>query len=68
VTIIRITEEDRRRAAEVRRERIERDELMMLFCQWLQARVGHDGPVTVPELTAETEARLLRLLRQETSP
>jgi hypothetical protein len=65
VTIIWITEEDRRRAAEVRRERIERDQLMMLFCRWLQARTGHDGPVTVPELTAETEARLLRLFRQE---
>jgi hypothetical protein len=67
VTIIRITEEDRQRAAEVRRERIERDELMTLFCQWLQSRVGHDGAVTVPELTAETEARLLRVLRQATS-
>jgi hypothetical protein len=65
VTIIWITEEDRRRAAEARRERIERDQLMMLFCRWLQARTGHDRPVTVPELTAETEARLLRLLRQE---
>ncbi len=52
MTIIRITEEDRQRAAEVRRERIERDELMMLICQWLQSRVGHDGPVTVSELTA----------------
>jgi hypothetical protein len=64
VTIIWITEEDRRRAAEVRRERIERDELMTLFCRWLLARAGHDGPVTVPELTPETEARLLSLLRQ----
>jgi hypothetical protein len=44
VTIIWITEEDRQRAAEVRRERIERDELMTLFCRWLLARAGHDGP------------------------
>ena len=68
MTIIRITEDDRQRAADVRRERIERDELMTLFCRWLLARAGHDGPVTVPEMTAETEARLLGLLRQETSP
>jgi hypothetical protein len=64
VTIIWITEEDRQRAAEVQRERIERDELMTMFCRWLMARAGHDGPVDVPELTAETEARLLRLLRR----
>ena len=64
MTIIWITEEDRRRAAEARRERIERDRLMMLFGRWLDARTGHDGPVRVPELTAETEARLLRLFRQ----
>jgi hypothetical protein len=64
VTIIWITEEDRRRAAEARRERIERDELMTVFCRWLAARAGHDGPVTVPDLTGETEARLLGLLRQ----
>ena len=65
VTIIWITEEDRQRAAEVRRERIERDQLMTLFCRWLLARTGNDGPVTVPELTPETEARLLSLLRQK---
>lgn len=64
MTIIWITEEDRRRGAEIRRERIERDQLMMLFCRWLDARTGHDGPVHVPELTAETEARLLELFRQ----
>jgi hypothetical protein len=64
VTIDWITEEDRRRAARARRECIERDQLMEAFCRWLQARAGHDGPVTVPELTAGTEARLLRLFRQ----
>jgi hypothetical protein len=63
VTIIWITEEDRRRDAEVRRERIERDQLMT-FCRWLDARAGHDGPVQVPPLTAETEARLLDVFRQ----
>jgi len=52
------------RAAEARRERIERDQLMMAFCRWLGARTGHDGPVHVPALTAETEARLLELFRQ----
>ena len=26
---------------------------------------GHDGPVNVPELTPETEAHLIRLLRDE---
>ena len=64
VTIVWITEEDRRRAAVVRRERIEREQLMMAFCRWLGARTGHDGPVYVPKLTAETEARLLELFRQ----
>jgi hypothetical protein len=64
VTIIWITEEERRRAAEARRERIERDQLMLTFCRWLHARAGHDGPVRVPELTAETGARLLKLFRQ----
>ena len=64
MTIIWITEEDRQRAAEIRRERIERDELMTLFCRWLAARAGHDGPVFVPELSPETGTRLLRLLRQ----
>ena len=65
MSIIWITEEDRRRDAEFRRERIERDQLVMLFSRWLHAPAGHDGPVYVPELTAETEARLLRLLRRE---
>jgi hypothetical protein len=64
MTILWITEEDRQRATEVRRERFERNELMTLFYRWLLARAGHDGPVTVPELTPETEARLLSLLRQ----
>ena len=64
MTIIWITEEDRRRDAEVRRERIERDQLMMTFCRWLDTRAGHDGRVQVPPLTAETEARLLELFRQ----
>jgi hypothetical protein len=59
-----ITEEDRQRGTEVRRERFERNELMTLFCRWLLARAGHDGPVTVPELKPEAEARLLSLLRQ----
>jgi hypothetical protein len=34
------------------------------FGRWLHPRTGHDGPVYVPELTAETEARLLELFRQ----
>jgi hypothetical protein len=33
MTIIWITEEDRQRATEVRRERFERNELMTLFCR-----------------------------------
>ena len=65
MTIIWISEEDRRRAAEIRRGQIERTQLLKLFGRWLHARTGHDGPVQVPELTAETEARLLSLFRQE---
>jgi hypothetical protein len=64
VTITWITEEDRRRKAELRREHIERDQLVMLFGRWLHARSGHDGPLCVPELTPETEARLLEVSRQ----
>ena len=64
VSIIWITEEDRRRQAEIRRERIERDQLMMAFCRWLGARTGHDGPVYVPRLMTEREARLLEVFRQ----
>ena len=63
MTIIWITEEDRRRTAEIRRDHIERDQLM-LFGRWLHARSGHDGPVYVPELAPETEARLLEVFRQ----
>jgi hypothetical protein len=62
VTIIWITDEDRQRAGDARRARIERDELARLFGQWLLARASHDGPVSVPELTRETEVRLLDLL------
>jgi hypothetical protein len=62
--VIWITEEDRQRAAGVRRERIERDELLTMFGRWLLAHAGHDGPAFVPALTPETEARLLALLRQ----
>ncbi len=65
MTIIWSTEDDRRRAAEARRELVERDELMTTFIRWLVDRSAPDGLVTVPEFTAETEARLLALLRLE---
>jgi hypothetical protein len=64
VTIIWVTEDDRRLAADARREHIERDQLMMVFGRWLSARARDDGPVTVPDLPPETEARMLSLFRQ----
>jgi hypothetical protein len=57
------TDADRDEVARTRRARAERDELWLTFARWLQDRAGHDGPITVPTLTAETEARLVRLLR-----
>jgi hypothetical protein len=58
------TEADLDERARTRRERVERDELWLTFARWLMERAGNDGPVTVPTLTAETEARLIRLLRE----
>ena len=67
VTIRWFTDADRDEQARIGRQRIERDELLMTFAGWLEDRAGHDGPYTVPRLTPETEARLLRLLRDGTA-
>jgi hypothetical protein len=63
VTIRWFTDADRAEQARIADERLEREELLFTFARWLSDRSGHDGPVTVPELTPETEARLIRLLR-----
>jgi hypothetical protein len=63
VTIRWFTDADRAEQQRIARERLERDELLFAFANWLADRAQHDGPVTVPELTPETEARLIRLLR-----
>jgi hypothetical protein len=63
VTIRWFTDADRVEQARIVREGVERDELLLTFAGWLADRAEHDGLVTVPELTPETEARLLRLLR-----
>jgi hypothetical protein len=68
VTIRWFTDGDRAERARIAREQVERDELLMTFAQWLSEREGHDGPVTVPKLTSETEAHLIRLLRDGTAP
>jgi hypothetical protein len=68
VTIRWFTEEDRAERARISRERVERDELLLTFARWLSDRAGHDGPVTVPDLTPETEAHLMRLLRDGKAP
>ncbi len=68
VTIRWFTDADRVERARIVRERLDRDELLLTFARWLADRAGHDGPVTVPELTPETEARLLRLLRDGMAP
>jgi hypothetical protein len=64
VTFRWFTDVDRAEQARFARERRERDEVLHAFAQWLSDRSEHDGPVTVPELTPESEARLLRLLRE----
>jgi hypothetical protein len=68
VTIRWFTDADRAEQARIMRERLERDELLLTFARWLADRAGHDGPVTVPELTPETESQLIRLLRNGTAP
>jgi hypothetical protein len=68
VTIRWFTDADRAEQARIRRERQDRDELMLEFARWLADRAGHDGPVTVPELSPETESHLIRLLRDRKAP
>ena len=63
VTTRWFTDGDRAERAQIARERLERDELLLTFARWLSDRAGDDGPVTVPELTPETEAHLIRLMR-----
>ncbi|MBB3083286.1 hypothetical protein [Geodermatophilus sabuli] len=68
MTIRWFTDGDRAERARIARERVERDELLLTFARWLSDRAGHDGPVTVPDLTPEAEAHLVRLLRDGTAP
>ena len=63
MTIRWFTDADRAEQARIARERLERDELLFTFARWLEDRAQHDGPFTVPELTPETETRLIRLLQ-----
>ena len=64
VTVRWFTEVDRAEQARVARERRERDELLHELARWLSDRSGNDGPITIPELTPETEERLIRLLHE----
>jgi hypothetical protein len=68
VTIRWFTDADRDEQARISRERLERDELRWAFVRWLSDREGHDRVIRVPELSLETEERLLRLLRDGTIP
>ncbi|MGY1642672.1 hypothetical protein ACI782_16305 [Geodermatophilus sp. SYSU D00703] len=68
MTIRWFTDGDRAERARIARELRERDELLLTFARWLSDRAGHDGPVIVPDLAPETEARLIRLLREGTAP
>ncbi|WP_448613518.1 hypothetical protein [Modestobacter sp. URMC 112] len=68
MTIRWFTDADRDEQARVARQQVERDELLMTFAGWLEDRVGHHGPFTVPRLTPETEARLIQLLRDAKAP
>src|SRR4051812_26751221 len=67
VAIRWFTETDLAERARIRRERLDRDAVQQAFADWLLARAEHDGPVYVPELTPETEERLLRLLLDGTA-
>jgi hypothetical protein len=68
VTIRWFTDADRAEQARIAREHLERDELLFEFARWLEDRSGHHGPFTVPELSPEMEAHLIRLLRDGTDP
>jgi hypothetical protein len=68
VAIRWFTDADLAEQARIRRERLERDTLMFTFARWLEDRADHRGPFYVPELTPETEERLLQLLRDGTAP
>jgi hypothetical protein len=57
-----ITEEERRQAAEARRDMSERHAVEMAFADWVMARSGGEGVVYVPPLSEEMMARLRTLL------
>ena len=66
MTIRWLTDADRAEMARVRRECVERAELLRTYWRWLAERVGHpEGPIHVPDLPPETEERLLRFLRAD---
>jgi hypothetical protein len=64
VTIRWITEEERRQAAEARRDMAERHAVEMAFADWVMARSGGEGVVYVPPLSEEMMARLRTLLAE----
>ncbi|WP_448620516.1 hypothetical protein [Geodermatophilus sp. URMC 65] len=64
MTLIRITEDDRRRATEARAEIEAEHRVQWAFARWLMAGTT-GGPVYVPTLPPETVARLLPLLPEE---
>jgi hypothetical protein len=68
VTIRWFTDADRAEQARIVRERLDRDQLLLELGRWLANRGGHNGPVTVPELTLEMESHLIRLMRDGMAP
>jgi hypothetical protein len=62
MTIRWITDDDRRRAADVRREMAERERVEIAFADWVIARSAGERPVHVPRLSEEMIARLRTLL------
>jgi hypothetical protein len=67
VTIRWFTDADRAEQARITREHLGRHELLFEFARWLEDRAERPGPFTVPELSPETESRLIRLLRDATA-
>ena len=61
-----LTDADRAETARIRRERVERDELLTTYWRWLAERAGHPkGPIYAPGLPPAAAERLLRLFRAD---
>ena len=65
MTIRRITEEERQRAAEAERDRAERECVEIAFADWVIGRSRGERPVHVPPLSEQMMTTLRALLCEE---